>query len=165
MGTDGLCFWNATTNACKLKDCGDSTANNTTNDGCASFTVASGSCTTDGTKCIPLSTCSSYVEAGCFSGTDGVCTFAVPVGATTGTKSCRLKACEDIKDGTSNGVCTGISPKKCVSNGTSCIAKVACTTYTTKTACNGGGVDSAGIDVTCAFTVTDTTKPNIGTCK
>jgi hypothetical protein len=156
---------NTVTNSCKLKECGDATGNNTTYEGCASFAVASGTCTTDGTKCIPLSTCSSYVEAGCKVGTDGVCIFDIPTGATTGNKSCRVKVCEDIKDGTSNGVCTGISPKKCVSNGKTCIAKAACTSYTTKSLCNGGGVDSAGNDIVCTFTVTDALKPTIGTCK
>jgi hypothetical protein len=45
-----------------------------------------------------LSTCSSYVKAGCFIDTAGDCTFALSVGATTGTKTCRPKQCEDIAD-------------------------------------------------------------------
>ncbi|CAK89346.1 unnamed protein product (macronuclear) [Paramecium tetraurelia] len=161
-GTDGICYWNATANTCKLKECGDEQKG--TNDQCKLISVTGGSCTTDGTKCIPLSTCSSYLEAGCFTGTDGECTFALPIGATTGTKACRQKQCEDITGGTSNANCTGIiTGKSCVSNGTNCIAKAACSTYKTLTSCNGGGLENNKATV-CAFTPTGTDKVN-GTCK
>ncbi|CAD8211579.1 unnamed protein product [Paramecium octaurelia] len=58
------------------------------------------------------------------------------------------------------GVITG---KACVSNGTSCIAKAACSTYKTITSCNGGGLENSKSTV-CAFTPTGTDKVN-GTCK
>ncbi|CAD8175771.1 unnamed protein product [Paramecium pentaurelia] len=161
-GTDGICFWNATTNTCKLKECGDEQKG--TNDQCKLISVTGGSCTTDGTKCIPISTCSNYVEAGCFNGTDGECTFALPIGATTGNKICRLKQCEDISSGTSNANCTGvISRKSCVSNGINCISKSTCSTYKTITACNGGGLEN-NKSIVCAFTPNETDKVN-GTCK
>ncbi|CAD8113555.1 unnamed protein product [Paramecium primaurelia] len=161
-GTDGICYWNATANTCKLKECSDEQKG--TNDQCKLISVTGGSCTTDGSKCIPLSTCSSYVEAGCFNGTDGECIFALPVGATTGTKTCRLKQCEDITGGTSNANCMGvITGKQCVSNGTSCIAKAACSSYKNITSCNGGGFENNKSTV-CAFTPTGTDKVN-GTCK
>ncbi|CAD8211577.1 unnamed protein product [Paramecium octaurelia] len=162
LGTDGICYWNATANTCKLKECGDEQKG--TNDQCKLISVTGGSCTTDGTKCIPYAACSSYVEAGCFYGTDGECIFALPVGATTGTKACRQKQCEDITGGTSNANCMGvITGKACVSNGTSCIAKAACSTYKTITSCNGGGLENSKSTV-CAFTPTGTDKVN-GTCK
>ncbi|CAD8113351.1 unnamed protein product [Paramecium primaurelia] len=161
-GTDGICYWNATANTCKLKECSDEQKG--TNDQCKLISVTGGSCTTDGTKCIPLSTCSSYVEAGCFNGTDGECIFALPVGTTTGTKTCRQKQCEDITGGTSNANCMGvITGKQCVSNGTSCIAKAACSSYKTITSCNGGGFENNKSTV-CAFTPNGTDKVN-GTCK
>lgn len=54
--------------------------------------------------------------------------------------------------------------KKCVSNGASCIAKAACSTYKTVTACSGGGTDGTN-PVPCAFTpASDADKVN-GTCK
>ncbi len=112
-----------------------------------------------------MSTCSSYVEAGCVIGTDGDCTFAFPVGATTGTKACRPKQCEDIADGKSNASCQGvIKGRECVSNGATCIAKAACSSYKVATACNGGGLEGSS-SVVCAFTPkSDTDKVN-GTCK
>ncbi|CAK61922.1 unnamed protein product (macronuclear) [Paramecium tetraurelia] len=58
LGTDGICYWNATANTCKLKECGDEQKG--TNDQCKLISVTGGSCTTDGTKCIPLAACSSY---------------------------------------------------------------------------------------------------------
>lgn len=72
--------------------------------------------------------------------------------------------CEDITGGTSNDNCIGIiAGKYCVSNGTSCIAKAACSTYKTITSCNGGGLENNKSTV-CAFTPTGTDKVN-GTCK
>ncbi|CAD8212117.1 unnamed protein product [Paramecium pentaurelia] len=148
-GTDGICYWNVTSNNCKLKECTDEQKG--TNDLCKLISVTSGLCTTDGTKCIPQSTCSSYVEAGCFNGTDGECIYALPVGATTGNKICRLKYCEDISGGTSNANCMGvITGLSCVSNGTNCISKAACSSYKIITACNGGGFEN-NISTVCAF--------------
>ncbi|CAK73539.1 unnamed protein product (macronuclear) [Paramecium tetraurelia] len=106
----------------------------------------------------------SYVKAGCFTGTDTECIFALPVGATTETKACRLKQCEDITGGTSNANCMGIiSGKDCVSNGTCCIAKAACLTYKTITSFNRGGLENNKLTI-CTFTPKGTDKVN-GTCK
>ncbi|CAK67723.1 unnamed protein product (macronuclear) [Paramecium tetraurelia] len=161
LGTDGICFWNGS--ACKLKECSDLTG--TTHESCKSQVVSSGSCTTDGTKCIPLGLCSSYLEPGCFTGTDGTCIYSYPVGQTTGTKACRLKQCEDIDKGINNSACTNvISGKECVSNTKICIPKAACSTYKTLEACNGGGIDGTN-KVVCAFTPNSATDKLNGTCK
>ncbi|CAD8045570.1 unnamed protein product [Paramecium primaurelia] len=157
-GTDGICFWNATANTCKLRECGNEQKGK--NDQCKLISITGGSCTTDGTKCIPLSICSNYVEAGFFNGTDGECTFALPVGATTGNKICRLTQCEDIYAGTSNANCMEvISGKQCISNGISCIAKSACSSYKTITAFNGDGLEN-NKSIFIAFAPTGTDKVN-----
>lgn len=43
--------------------------------------------------------------------------------------------CSDVTGGTSTAVCSA-ALSGCVSNGTICIAKSTCSTYTTKVACN-----------------------------
>ncbi|CAK67225.1 unnamed protein product (macronuclear) [Paramecium tetraurelia] len=156
LGTDGICYWNATANTCKLKECGDEQKG--TNDQCKLISITGGSCTTDGTKCIPLSICSSYVEAGCFYGTEGECTFALPVGATTGTKRCRQMQCEDITGGTSNDNCIGIIAGKYFA-----LPKLLAQLIRPLHSCNGGGLENNKSTV-CAFTPTGTDKVN-GTCK
>jgi hypothetical protein len=45
----------------------------------------------------------------------------------------------------------------CVSDGTKCIPKAACSTYTTKAACNAGGTDGDGM---CVFKA-GTTSPRL----
>ncbi|CAD8101247.1 unnamed protein product [Paramecium primaurelia] len=87
----------------------------TTDAECVAYVVKSGVCKTDGAKFVPRATYSSYQSgAACTIGQDGVpCIFDLPVGATTGTKSCRPKECSDIK-GTTNDACVGIIPKKLV---------------------------------------------------
>ncbi|CAD8114889.1 unnamed protein product [Paramecium primaurelia] len=57
------------------------------NDQCKLIYVIGGSCTTDRTKFIPQSTCSSYIEAGCFNGKARKRLFSLPVRTTTGNKS------------------------------------------------------------------------------
>lgn len=66
-------------------------------------------------------------------------------------------ACSDVSNGTSTSVCA-VGLSGCISNGTMCIAKSSCSTYTTKTACNSGGSD--GI---CVFTA-PSGYTTIGTC-
>lgn len=105
--------------------------------------------------------CSTYTsEAGCVEGTDGACIWDIPLGSTdtTAAKSCRVKACQDIKNTTSAACAAAMT--SCVSNGTNCIPKAACSSYTAKDACNFGGTDGL-----CAFTPGSTTTPNVGTCK
>ena len=97
-------------------------------------------------------------------GTDGSCIFSLPVGSTTGTISCRLLACSDFQKTTSSEcsdslIKVGIQTE-CVSDGTICFAKAACTAYTSKEACNGGGTDG-----NCAFTPGSTDMPEVGSCK
>ncbi|CAD8206022.1 unnamed protein product [Paramecium pentaurelia] len=157
-GTDGLCQWTGT--ACRLRECTDKVA--TTDAECVAYIVKSGVCTTDGAKCVPRATCGSYQsEAACTIGSDEIpCVFDLPVGATTGTKSCRPKECSDIK-GTTNDACVGIIPKKaCVSNGTVCVKQDTCANYKNKLSCKAGGSDGK-----CAFNPAPTaTDPNNGTC-
>ncbi|CAD8212927.1 unnamed protein product [Paramecium octaurelia] len=157
-GTDGLCQWTGT--ACRLRECTDKVA--TTDAECLAYTVKSGICTTDGAKCVPRATCSSYLtEAACTIGQDGIpCVYDLPVGATTGTKSCRPKECTDVK-GTTNDACIGVIPNKaCVSNGVNCVKQDTCANYKNKLSCKAGGSDGK-----CAFTPAPTTAdPNNGTC-
>ena len=72
-------------------------------------------------------------------------------------------ACRDFKLATS-AACSVALPgvglgTECVSDGTNCILKAACSSYTSKEACYGGGSDGF-----CAFTPS-TTTPTVGTCK
>jgi hypothetical protein len=98
------CFWTGT--ACRLKQCSDGTG--VTDSECSNFIVKEGVCTTNGTACVLRAACSSYsTETTCTVGSDGIpCIYSFPVGATTGTKSCRPKECTDIL-GTSNDQCVG----------------------------------------------------------
>ncbi|CAK64744.1 unnamed protein product (macronuclear) [Paramecium tetraurelia] len=157
-GTDGSCQWTGT--ACRLRECTDKVA--TTDAECLAYTVKSGICTTDGAKCVPRATCSSYLtEAACTIGQDGIpCVYDLPVGATTGTKSCRPKECTDIK-GTTNDACVSMIPNKaCVSNGVNCVKQDTCANYKNRLSCKAGGSDGK-----CAFTPAPTTAdPNNGTC-
>ncbi|CAD8205842.1 unnamed protein product [Paramecium pentaurelia] len=158
-GTDGKCQWTGT--SCRLRECTDNAA--TTDSECLAYVVKSGLCTTDGAKCVPRSTCGSYQsETACTTGQDGVpCIFDLPVGATTGTKSCRPKECTDIK-GVTNDACIGQIPNKaCVSNGINCVKQDTCANYKNKLSCKAGGSDGK-----CAFTPAPTVAdPNNGTCQ
>jgi len=91
-------------------------------------------CVTNGTSCIARRTCGSYTgEIECVIGTDGLCVFDFPVGILNGTKSCRLKICEDFEF-TTNAACSiaRITGKGtgCVSDGKKCIDKAVCSAYT-----------------------------------
>ncbi|TNV71570.1 hypothetical protein FGO68_gene4687 [Halteria grandinella] len=161
LGTDGACTWVAASNTCRLRQCGDKVA--TTDSDCSSYTVTTGVCTTDGTTCVARAACTAYAtETACTIGSDAIpCIWALPVGSTTGTKSCRQKECSDIVHGITNELCIGqISGKSCVSNGKSCVEQDKCANYQNKISCNGDGTD--GI---CAFTAAATTAdPQAGTC-
>ncbi|CAK72100.1 unnamed protein product (macronuclear) [Paramecium tetraurelia] len=69
-------------------------------------------------------------------------------------------SCADIQNGTSISVCQAALPS-CISNGTICIPKAKCSTYTTKTACNFGGLDGL-----CVFTQSTSAQAvaDSGTC-
>ena len=69
--------------------------------------------------------------------------------------------CGDVVGGTSTAVC-GAGLSGCVSDGAKCIAKAACSTYTTKISCNSGGTDGV-----CVFTASTATgaAAGSGTCK
>ncbi|TNV71507.1 hypothetical protein FGO68_gene15846 [Halteria grandinella] len=112
-------------------------------------------CITDGTNCVTKGQCSSYLtQTACEStnwGTDGQCKWAVS--GTTG--SCRLAVCTD-KTATTDSDCLAyiVSTGKCTTDGTTCVARAACNTYTTQTACTIG---SDGIPCIYAYPVGQTT--------
>ncbi|CAK70237.1 unnamed protein product (macronuclear) [Paramecium tetraurelia] len=93
-------------------------------------------------------------------GNDGLCFWEVGSTTNNNTAKCRLLSCADIQNGTSISVCQAALPS-CISNGTVCIPKAKCSTYTTKTACNFGGLD--GI---CVFTQSTSAQAvaDSGTC-
>ena len=77
---------------------------------------------------------------------------------------CRLKVCEDFLLSKSISCSTALTGAGlgtgCVSNGTNCIVKALCSSYTSEEACNGGGSNGE-----CAFTSASAITPNIGTCE
>jgi hypothetical protein len=102
---NNACFWTGT--ACRLKKCSDVTTG-ATDGACVTNIVKEGVCTTNGTSCVLRAACTTYsTEAACTVGSDGFpCIYSLPVGTTTGNKSCRPKECTDIL-GTSNDQCVG----------------------------------------------------------
>ncbi|CAD8205800.1 unnamed protein product [Paramecium pentaurelia] len=148
-GTDGLCQWTRTAS--------------TTDAECVAYVVKSGVWTTDGAKFFLRATYSSYQSgAACTIGSDEIpCVFDLPVGATTGTKSCRPKECSDIK-GTTNDACVGIIPKKLVFlMELFVLNKIYMPIIRIKLSCKVGGSDGK-----CAFNLAPTaTDPNNGPCQ
>ncbi|CAD8125030.1 unnamed protein product [Paramecium sonneborni] len=151
----GICIWDATANNCRDQSCTDLTG--TTHATCSSQLST---CTSDGTTCLLKGTCSSYTtQTACTAavGSDGVCYWELASATNNNTAKCRLLTCADIQNGTATNVCS-VALSSCVSNGTVCISKANCSTYTTKTACNSGGLD--GI---CVFTQSTATGAAVGT--
>ncbi|CAK82766.1 unnamed protein product (macronuclear) [Paramecium tetraurelia] len=91
LGTEGLCQWTEGTagaaGTCRVKTCDDITGGTNTQT-CSAIST----CTTDGTKCIPKTTCDKYVtKAGCnTTGTDGICVWTETTTGTTTTGKCSL---------------------------------------------------------------------------
>ncbi|CAD8082118.1 unnamed protein product [Paramecium primaurelia] len=157
-GLDGVCIW--IDNACRLKQCEDLTTNTDTFNKCFNQ-LSPMHCSSNGTKCISLSSCQYYNEKSCIIGTDGPCIYKLPFDKKSGQISCRLKQCQDVI-GKTLDVCLSAfdsSYKKCVSNGSICVDFNNCSSYTTKIACASGGLDGQ-----CAFTPI-ASQSNDGICK
>lgn len=154
----GKCNWDANLKTCHDETCSEITTGIiTTHSGCNSILKK---CTSNGAKCVDLATCDKYeltdVTCNAAKGTDSLpCFFEAASATNNNTASCRTKKCSDITDLASCSN-SGIS---CVSDGTKCIPRAACSTYTTKTACNAGGTDGDGV---CVFKAGATTTT--GTC-
>ncbi|CAD8044190.1 unnamed protein product [Paramecium primaurelia] len=148
-GTDGYCKWE--NSKCRIRQCSDATEDTTVFESCWKFS-AEKVCTTNGSKCIDITTCSSYAKSYCKLGTDGYCTY------DDTNQLCRTMICSDNKD-TTSALCSKRVGLKCVSDGTKCIDIAKCSAYSDKEACNGGGTD--GI---CAFTPSQN-NPLVGICK
>lgn len=71
-GTDGYCKWE--NSKCRIRQCSDATEDTTVFESCWKFS-AEKVCTTNGSKCIDITTCSSYAKSYCKLGTDGYCTY------------------------------------------------------------------------------------------
>nr|AAS94225.1 surface antigen A [Paramecium tetraurelia] len=151
----GLCTWDTTASSCRDQTCADLTG--TTHATCSSQLST---CTSDGTTCLLKGACSSYsTQTACTTavGSDGICYWELASATNNNTAKCRLLTCADIQNGTSTSVCV-VALSTCVSNGTACIPKANCSTYTNKIACNSGGLD--GI---CVFTQSTATGAVAGT--
>ncbi|CAD8124653.1 unnamed protein product [Paramecium sonneborni] len=151
----GICTWDTTSSSCRDQTCADLTG--TTHATCSSQLST---CTSDGTTCLVKGTCASYsTQTACTTavGSDGICYWELASATNNNTAKCRLMTCADVQNGTSTNVCL-VALSSCVSNGTACISKANCSTYTTKTACNSGGLD--GI---CVFTQSTATGAAVGT--
>ncbi|CAD8210801.1 unnamed protein product [Paramecium pentaurelia] len=147
----GICVWDDTAKQCKDQQCTDLTF--TSEQECSSRLKT---CTSDGVKCLVKGACNTYTTiAACnvAGGTEGACFWV----AADASGSCRTKVCADIPNGTTTQACQGVA--NCVSNGTTCIVRANCSTYTTKTACN-----SRGSDGICVWTETTTGGTTTGKC-
>ncbi|CAD8182439.1 unnamed protein product [Paramecium octaurelia] len=157
-GLDGDCIW--TDNACCLKQCEDLKTNTDTFKKCYDQ-LSHVKCSSNGTKCISLTSCEYYEEKSCILGSDGPCIYKLPPDQSSGQVSCRLKECQDVTGKTSE-ICKSAfdsAQKICISNGSMCIDINYCSSYTTKVACASGGIDGQ-----CAF-VPSASKANDGVCK
>nr|P17053.1 RecName: Full=G surface protein, allelic form 168; Flags: Precursor [Paramecium primaurelia]CAA36378.1 unnamed protein product [Paramecium primaurelia] len=151
----GICTWDTTSSSCRDQSCADLTG--TTHATCSSQLST---CTSDGTTCLLKGACTSYTtQTACTTavGSDGACYWELASATNNNTAKCRLLTCADIQNGTATNVCS-VALSTCVSNGTACIPKANCSTYTSKIACNSGGLD--GI---CVFTQSTATGAAAGT--
>ncbi|CAD8124536.1 unnamed protein product [Paramecium sonneborni] len=147
----GVCVPDEITKQCRDQQCSDLTY--TTEADCSSKLKT---CTSDGVKCLVKGACSTYTQqAACniAGGTEGACFWVA--GEPEG--SCRTKICSDIPNGSTTQACQGVA--NCVSNGTNCIPRANCSTYTSKTSCN-----SKGSDGICVWTETTTAGATTGKC-
>ncbi|CAD8202267.1 unnamed protein product [Paramecium octaurelia] len=154
----GVCTWDATTSTCRDQICSD--LNGISHAICNSQLST---CTSDSIKCLLKANCSTYsTQIICQTavGNDGLCFWELGSATNNNTPKCRLLTCADIQNGTSISVCQAALPS-CISNGTACIPKGKCSTYTTKTACNSGGLDGL-----CVFTQSTSAQAIVdsGTC-
>ncbi|CAD8109099.1 unnamed protein product [Paramecium primaurelia] len=129
--------------------------------------IASSKCTTNGTTgCIALGACSSYTsQAGCYFNDKGVI-YTSGVITSTGictwditANSCRDQSCADLT-GTTDAACSS-QLSTCTSDGTTCLLKGACSSYTTQTACT----TAVGSDGVCYWELGSATNNNTAKCR
>ncbi|CAD8176961.1 unnamed protein product [Paramecium pentaurelia] len=129
--------------------------------------IASKKCTTNGlTGCIALGQCSSYTsQAGCVFNDKGT---VLTSGVITSTgictwdataSSCRDQSCADLT-GTNHAACSS-QLSTCTSDGTTCLLKGACSSYTTQTACT----TAIGSDGNCYWELASATNNNTAKCR
>ncbi|CAD8145016.1 unnamed protein product [Paramecium octaurelia] len=129
--------------------------------------IASKKCTTNGTTgCIALGACSSYTtQAGCYFNDKGAVLTSGAITSTgictwdTTASSCRDQSCADLT-GTTHATCSS-QLSTCTSDGTSCLLKGACTSYTTQTACT----TAVGSDGICYWELASATNNNTAKCR
>ncbi|CAK64863.1 unnamed protein product (macronuclear) [Paramecium tetraurelia] len=129
--------------------------------------IASKKCTTNGTTgCIALGACSSYTtQAGCYFNDKGVVLTSGAITSTgictwdTTASSCRDQSCADLT-GTTHATCSS-QLSTCTSDGTTCLIKGACSSYTTQTACT----TAVGSDGICYWELASATNNNTAKCR
>ncbi|CAD8108961.1 unnamed protein product [Paramecium primaurelia] len=129
--------------------------------------IASSKCTTNGTTgCIALGACSSYTsQAGCYFNDKGVILTSGAITSTgictwdTTANSCRDQSCADLT-GTTHATCSS-QLSTCTSDGTTCLLKGACSSYTTQTACT----TAVGSDGACYWELASATNNNTAKCR
>ncbi|CAK61619.1 unnamed protein product, partial (macronuclear) [Paramecium tetraurelia] len=110
----GVCTWDMSKSVCRDQICSD--LNGVTHSICNSQLST---CTSDGTKCLLKTNCSSYstqIICSTAVGNDGICFWEVGSTTNNNTAKCRLLSCADIQNGTSISVCQAALPS-CISNG------------------------------------------------
>ncbi|CAK66479.1 unnamed protein product (macronuclear) [Paramecium tetraurelia] len=127
----GVCVWNET-GQCRNQTCPDLAGSS--HEQC---TLQLSNCTYDGITCITKSSCTEYkLQETCTVayGLEGKCNW----NATLGT--CQMYMCSSITIGSTLQLCQQSLPS-CITDGSKCINKDMCSTYTTKIACSIGGTD------------------------
>ncbi|CAK70236.1 unnamed protein product (macronuclear) [Paramecium tetraurelia] len=132
-GTNGPCLWiekfvnsDGSKGACFAYTSCKSLAWNSDE----SCKLISNKCTTNGTNCIGITTCTeTNIDGGCVTGYDGSCIQSVPALNSSDPKICKpFKSCADAYYATHKDC--QIANKKCTTDGTTgCIPLGACSTY------------------------------------
>ncbi|CAK70225.1 unnamed protein product (macronuclear) [Paramecium tetraurelia] len=143
----GVCTWDLSTSGCRDQICSD--LNGVTHSICNCLIIN-----------MYFRCYSTQIICSTAVGNDGICFWEVGSTTNNNTAKCRLLSCADIQNGISISVCQA-ALQSCLSNGTICIPKAKCSTYTTKAACNFGGLDGP-----CVFNQSTSTKAitDSGTC-
>ncbi|CAK82827.1 unnamed protein product (macronuclear) [Paramecium tetraurelia] len=136
LTSTGLCTWDS--DICRNQVCSDYYG--TTHQECSNFLSA---CTTNGKACILKNQCSSYTDKETCEeavGSNGNCIWEIESINNNYKASCRVFTCQDIQIQQTNECLT--SSLSCVLDNNICIPKANCSTYTSKTACNSGGISN-----------------------
>ncbi|CAD8157933.1 unnamed protein product [Paramecium octaurelia] len=135
LTSTGLCTWDS--DSCRDQVCSD--YNGTTHQECSNFLSA---CTTNGKTCLLKQQCSAYsdkITCEKAVGSNGNCIWEIESIKNNYKASCRVFTCQDIQIQLSTNVCL-TSSLSCVLDNNICIPKANCSSYTSKTACNSGGI-------------------------